>query len=166
MPSGPKPIYVVDSSVWLDLRTILLVPGAMQFLERLVEEQRLQVPEEVVREIHPQGGDIGKWVNGQKGCHRDTLSLWDLAIEVANRYPDLVDYSKKNGADPFVVACALAERNQQNVGFGFASSEVVVVASERSHLPRVAIPDACRREGLQCVNITGWFELENYRVGQ
>jgi hypothetical protein len=158
-------MYVVDSSVWLDLRTILLVPGAKEFLERLVGERRILVPEEVVREVHPKGGDIGKWVNSQRECHRDTLSLWDLASEVANKYPDLVDYSKKNGADPFVVACALTERENQNAGFGFASAEIVVVASERSHLPRVAIPDACQSEGLRCVNITGWFTLENYRVG-
>jgi hypothetical protein len=158
----PKPIYIVDASVWLDLRPILYLPGAQAFLDRLVAEGRLIVPQEVVKEIHPKGGAIGSWLNGQKVCHRATVPMWSLACEIADRYPDLIDLEKKNGADPFVIACAVREKQAEDaILFG---AEVVVVAQERSHLPRVAIPDACAAEGIKCVNITGWFEMENYSI--
>jgi hypothetical protein len=158
----PRPIYVVDTSVWLDLRAILFLPGAQEFLDRLVAEGRLAVPEEVVNEVYPSGGEIGKWLNARRECHRATVPLWDLACEIADRYPDLIDLQKKNGADPFVVACAVREKQaQEAILFG---AEVAVVAQERSHLPRIAIPDACRAEDIACVNVTGWFKMENYSV--
>ena len=39
---------------------------------------------------------------------------------------------------------------------------VVVVTNERSHLPRVAIPDACAAEGIPCVDMLGWFRMEGW----
>jgi hypothetical protein len=158
----PKPIYVVDTSVWLDFRAILLLPGAQEFIDRVVTEGRLVVPQEVVKEVYPNGGAIGRWLNGQKTCHRATAPMWPLSCEIADKYPDLIDLEKRNGADPFVVACAIREQEAQR-GLMF-EAKVVVVAQERSRLPRVAIPDACNSEGIECVNITGWFRMENYSV--
>lgn len=159
MDAALKPLYVVDSSVWLDFRTVLMVPGSQEFLDRIVNEHRLVVPEEVVKEVHPSGGSIGRWVNDQRDCHRDTEPMWERACAIADAYPDLVIYEKKNGADPFVIACALRERESQNDGM--FSVEVVVVTNEKSRGPsRICIPDACKSEGIRPIDLNGWFVEE------
>ena len=52
------------------------------------------------------------------------------------------------------------EKRQRDAGMW--PCDVVVVTNERSHLPRVAIPDACAAEGIPCVDMLGWFRMEGW----
>lgn len=158
-----KPIYVIDTSVWLDLRTIMAIPGMWTRLDRLMDEGRIVIPREVVDEVGLHGDPLDKWVHDHKESHVATEDVWDEASRIANAYPDLVDPRKKFDADAFVVATAVVEKAER-AGKMF-EGEVIVVSNERSKLPsKVSIRDASNIEGFECLNLTEWFELEDVRV--
>ncbi len=159
--AGNVLVYIVDTSTWWDLvpfRPSTFV-GVWDLIEGLASDGRLLVPEEVDRELNS-GRYPDKWVHDRPHIHRSTVSLWDRACEVADRYPQLVDLAKPKGtADPFVVACAIEEIDIRS-GTIFPC-EAIVVTSEVSHLPgRAAIPDGCAGYGIRSVDLYGWFALE------
>lgn len=159
-PTDPS-LYVVDTNIWIGLiyLTPTLLPDLWHRLERLASDGRIAIPEEVVRETHPTHHP-GRWVRDHPALHRPTAPIWDLAHEIADRYPDLARVQfATSWADPFLVSQAIAEKNQA----GLWSREVVVVSNERSHLPRIAVPDACLLEGVRCLNLEEWFIEENWR---
>jgi len=158
------PLYVVDTSIWIGLVpfTPTLLPDLWTRLEGLAAEARIAIPEEVLRETHPTH-HVGLWVRNRPHLHRPTAPIWDIAHEIADRYPDLVRVGLKTSwADPFLIAQAISERRRGEERLW--SREVVVVTGERSHLPRIAIPDACAAEGLPCVNLEGWLRMEGWRI--
>src|SRR6476646_9180423 len=95
---GAQPIYVIDTSVWLNLRRIMDVPGMWTRLDRMMSEHRIVIPREVVDEVGLQD-PLDKWVREHKEAHRTTEDVWDTASRIANTYPDLVDTRKKVDAD-------------------------------------------------------------------
>jgi hypothetical protein len=130
-------------------------------MDQLVTEGRLLVPEEVVREVYPSDDHAAQWIHERSTAHRATVGTWSTACTIADRYPDLVNLAKPRGAaDPFVVALALDER--EKTANSLWRSEVHVVTNERSHRPRIAIPDACDEEGIPCVDMYGWFDVEGW----
>lgn len=161
-PTDP-PLYVIDTSIWISLVpfTPTLIPDLWARIDGLAADTRIVIPEEVVRETHPTH-HVGRWVRDHPQLHRPTTPVWDLAHEIADRCPDLVRVGfKTSWADPFLVAQAVAERRNQT---GLWSREVVVVSAERSHAPRMAIPDACAGEGILCVNLEDWFAKEGWDI--
>lgn len=156
--------YVVDTSAWADLRDVMAVPGVWARLDGLVAAGRLIVPQEVVVELQPYWHALDRWVRDQTGCHWSTAELWPMASTVADRYPDLVNYSKykwASGADPFVVAAAMIERDKAVL----IPREAIVVTSEANHGPsRISIRDACDAEDIRCFNIEEWFGHEGWGV--
>jgi Domain of unknown function (DUF4411) len=158
------PAYVVDTSAWADLRDVTAVPGVWGRLDGLVAAGRLIIPQEVVVELRNGNHALDDWVRKQSGCHWSTVDLWPMASTIADRYPDLVDYAKfkaVSGADPFVVAAAIIERDKHV----FMPREAIVVTNEVEHGPgRIAIPDACKAEHIECLNIEQWFTREGWGV--
>lgn len=159
----PKPCYVIDTSVWLSLRTVMAVPGMWDRLNALMTDGRIVIPREVVDEIGLHGDKLDQWIHEHEGCHRPTEHVWDLAGEIANQFPDLVDIRKKFDADSFVIATAIAEKEARATGM--FPCEVYVVTNERRKLPgKVAIPDACDALTVKVTDLTGWFVLERWGV--
>lgn len=155
------PAYIVDTSGWIDLRKVMVVPGLQARLDALVTAGRLIVPWEVCLELEPYPDSLDKWVHAQTGCHRSTDELWDVAQVIADKYPDLVNYSKKGSADPFVIAAAIMERDK----LVLVPRQAIVVASEVRHSPgRIAIPDACDLEAVRYMNLTEWFTNEGWGI--
>lgn len=161
----PVYVYVVDTSVWFTLRGIMAVPGMWLWLERLVTEGRIVIPREVVNEVGLHGDKLDKWVHDQHGAHRATEDVWELACDIADEFPDLVDTRKKDfDADAYLVATAIAEQTSRATGM--FPCEVIVVTGERAKLPgKVAIPDACAKRGIRSITLTEWFEMEGVSVG-
>lgn len=163
MSDDAKPIYVIDTSVWLNLRTILAIPGMWARLDRLMDEGRIIIPREVVDEVGLHGDPLDQWVHDHKEAHYATEDVWDEASRIANAYPDLVDRRKKIDADAFVVATAVIENADRATRM--FEGEVIVVSNERSKLPsKVSIRDASNFEGIRCLNLTEWFEEEGIGV--
>lgn len=162
MEEPEPPAYVVDTSAWVNLRKVMVVPGLWARLDALVVAGRLIIPWEVCVELDRVDPDpLDKWVRAQAGCHRDTAGLWDSAQTIADKYPDLVNYAKKGSADCFVIAAAIIERDTPVL----LPCECIVVADEVRHAPgRIAIPDACDLERLRCMNVTEWFTNEGWGV--
>ena len=158
------PAYVVDTSAWADLRDVMAVPGVWARLNGLVTAGRLIVPQEVVVELQPYWHVLDRWVRDQTACHWATVELWPMACTIADRYPDLVNYAKfkwASGADPFVVAAAVIERDKPVL----LPREAIVVSSEKNHGPgRISIRDACEAEAVRCCNIEEWFNHEHWGV--
>jgi hypothetical protein len=142
----------------------MAVPGVWARLDGLVAAGRLIIPQEVVVELQPYWHALDRWVRDQAGCHWSTVDLWPMASTIADRYPDLVGYTKfkwASGADPFVVAAAIIERDKPVL----IPREAIVVSSERNHGPsRIGIRDACDAEGIRCLNIEEWFTHERWGV--
>lgn len=162
--AAPPALYVVDTSVWIDLvpfRPPIFVTLWAR-IEALVTDGRLVVPEEVDHELNPSPDQPAQWVHDHPQIHRSTAESWERAREVADRYPALVNLAKPRGtADPFVVAVAIEERERADAGLW--PREVVVVTNETSRLPgRVAIPDACAGYGIRSVDMYGWFSAEGW----
>jgi hypothetical protein len=163
MDENAKPAYVIDTSVWLTLRTVMAVPGMWARLNALMTDGRIVIPREVVDEVGLHGDRLDQWIHDHKGSHRPTEDVWDLAIEIANEFPDLVDIRKKFDADAFVIATAIAEKAARATGI--FPCEVYVVTNERRKFPgKVAIPDACDVRGVKVTDLTGWFMFEGWGV--
>jgi hypothetical protein len=163
MDDDAKPAYVIDTSVWLTLRTVMAVPGMWGRLNALMTDGRIVIPREVVDEVGLHGDTLDQWIHDHKGSHRPTEDVWDLATDIANQFPDLVDIRKKFDADSFVIATAIAEKAARATGM--FPCEVYVITNERRKLPgKVAIPDACDALKVRCRDLTGWFELEDWGV--
>lgn len=93
---------------------------------------------------------------------RSTFGRWLRPLPTATQtWWDYAKFKGASGADPFVVAAAIVERDQQVL----LPREAIVVTNEREHGPsRIAIPDACKSEGIDCLNIERWFLREGWRV--
>jgi hypothetical protein len=162
-----KPVYVIDTSIWIALLGIVAVPGIWEWLRRLMTDGRIVIPREVVCEFGLHGSQLHHWVHDSKGAHRSTEgAVWDLAMEIANEFPDLVDTTKTGecDADSYVIASAIIEKAAR--AKGMFPCEVVVVTMEKNKLPgKVTIRDACKARNVECVNLAEWFEMEGWRFG-
>jgi hypothetical protein len=161
-----KPIYVVDTDTWIELHRHHKRRNygvLWSRLDALADSRRLLVPEEVEKEL---GSDLSedpvRFLRDHPAAIRGTAVLWERAAEVANRFPDLVDLAKPDGsADPYVVACALDERDRVNATLW--PQPVVVVAQESRKGPtKMQIPDACDHYGLAVVKLQGLLDSEGW----
>jgi len=163
----PKPVYVVDTSIWTALLGIVPVPGVWEWLRGLMTDGRIVIPGEVVCEFEMRGSELHHWVHDSKGAHRRSDgAVWDLACELADEFPDLVDTTKQGecDADAFVIATAIVEKAER--AKGMFACEVVVVTREKNKLPgKTSIRDACNARKVQCLNLEEWFDAEDMRFG-
>lgn len=161
---GAGSVYVVDTNVWIDLVPFRpsVFPTLWERIQGLADDGRLLIPEEVIRELLPSQQHTCEWLRQRPELMRPTADSWDVAREVADRFPQLVNLAKPRGsADPFVAALGIEETARQ--GGMLFGNDVVVVTNERSHLPgRAAIPDACDAFGIDWVDMYGWFEREGW----
>jgi hypothetical protein len=106
-------------------------------------------------------------VHESNGAHRPTEGpVWDLASQLADEFPDLVDTTKTGecDADAYVIATAIIEKQVR--AKGMFPCEVVVVTREKNKLPgKTSIRDACDARKVPCVNLEEWFEMEEMRFG-
>jgi hypothetical protein len=159
-----SPLYVIDTSSLIQLQPLLRRTFGLLWnrMDQLADAQRAVVPEEVQRELGDDEAEAQvRWLRDHPAIVRGTAELWDRARLVANRYPDLVDLAKPGSGDPFVIALALAEREQHQATLW--PRPVIVVAEEHSKRPsKVAIPDACDDYGLRVVRLQGLFDSEGW----
>jgi predicted nucleic acid-binding protein len=162
-----RPVYVIDTSIWIELLRIVPLPGIWEWLNSLMTDGRIVIPREVVCEFGNHGADLHRWVENHKGAHRPTEgAVWDVAVELANEFQDLVDTAKTGecDADAFVIATAIIEKETR--AQGTFPCEVVVVTMEKNKMPgKVTIRDACDARGVACANLAEWFQMDGFRFG-
>jgi hypothetical protein len=156
-------VYCFDTSSFVQLRhyprrTFL---GIWNRLEELVRAGRLVAPDEVLRELERGTDNIAAWAKQERDMFRPIdQQLYTVFRDVVNDFPALVDEKKESpDADAFVVSVArLIGQEPQGL---FGPPRCVVVTQEVRSQARRKIPDACSYYGIDCVDLLGFFEMED-----
>lgn len=152
-------VYCVDTSSLLHAGTRAYPPKRFPALwasiEELIEGGRMVASIEVLNELHKKDDDICAWAKERK----ETLfreiddDVQAAVIEVMRKYPRLVDTKTgKSGGDPFVIAQAMV----------LGPSCCVVTEEDPGTEKSPKIPYVCRQEGIECLNLLGLIELEQW----
>ena len=158
--------HLLDANVLIDADRgyypLDRVPEFWDWLLHQAESGRAKMPIEIYEEIVRGRGDLVEWVKQAK-----SVLLWPRESEpsvvqraVAEGYaPDLREEELlKVGADPFLVAHALAAREK-----------IVVVTTEVSKPARKRanrhLPDVCETFGIRCIDTFQMLRGLNFRTG-
>lgn len=145
------PTYVIDSSAWFDFKDLADEESAWKIVLRLIEQERLCMPVELVDEIRI---DESVWTrlhsheNKFKAPSGEKYFL--LAGVIASEFPRMSRFrTRKTKADPMLIAFAELEK-------------FVVVANENvNRNPNSKIPMACKKRGVKCITLNEMLEAEN-----
>ncbi len=141
--------YSIDTSAlihgWVRAYPPDVIPALWDRMDGLIAEGRLLASKEVLFELERKEDSLHAWCKD-----RDAMFIEiDDAIQVhmatvMGRYPKLVDTAKgKSGADPFVIALALAHE-----------PALTVVTDEKGGSARSPrIPYVCQQEGIRCISL-------------
>ncbi len=144
------PVWILDTSALVNFKVLISASeqwGAFRELERLVEQGRIAMPRQVIKEAseitHP---DVpGAWAAGVRNRVLHPLDrIMNTFERVMLEAGDVLDPSKATeDADPYLLALAL------QIG-ATGRQAVVVTDDEVDRMPiRISMVTACSRLGLQ-----------------
>ncbi|MGK5112777.1 DUF4411 family protein [Geodermatophilus sp. CPCC 205506] len=149
--------YSFDTSAFINGRRDLLRPTVFQTLWKRIEEEivagSIRCPDLVRDEISRREDEVHEWVKAQVGLfvpleediQRATRHVLSIAPRLVGRG------GKRNMADPFVVALAMARDG------------VVVTEETRSgSIEKPRIPDACEALGIRWLPLMGYIEEQGW----
>jgi hypothetical protein len=156
---GEAPVYCVDTSsllhAWQRAYPPRRFPALWAAIEALVEQGRLLCSIEVYNELAKKDDEVSEWAKTRKAelCREIDDDVQVALLYVMARYPRLVDTKiGKSGGDPFVIAQALS-----------ANPRHVVVTEEQGGSDKSPkIPSVCKVEGIECINLLGLIEREDW----
>jgi hypothetical protein len=110
--------YCIDASAFIDVRWYYpkdVFPGVWNRISDLAKERRLVSPHEVRRELQGKADEVLQWAKMRPSVfHKLDVKQQKIVREILQRFPILVDPNKLvREADPFVIALALARREQE-----------------------------------------------------
>jgi hypothetical protein len=154
---GNGPIYVFDTSAWLDCNDRGGDNRIPTLLDALFAAGRICNPKEVAGELERPGA-LSDWVkmhrtalNHPRGLPPDYARNIGL---VQFKFPAMGKaLGTKRRADPFVVALALTYHCEEQAW-------IVVAGETRNNRPRRKIAGACEELGLQCITLDQLIERE------
>lgn len=138
--------YSLDTSAlsngWVKLYPPDIFPGLWERMSDAIQAGEIVASDEVLLELHRGDQELHRWCLERRELFLSPTESIQLAVrEVSSRYPTLVDVQRARGqADPWVVAVAMAHH-------------LTVVTEELSKPTKPKIPDACRGESVQCINL-------------
>lgn len=141
-------LYSFDTSALINGRRDLLPPATFPSvwvrIEDMVADGSVRCVDEVLRELARRDGDaVHTWAREQDGLFVDLdADVQAATARVLALHPRLLGNGKgRNGADPFVIALALARGG------------VVVTEESRGSLDRPKIPVVCEAMGVRCLTL-------------
>lgn len=148
-------LYLLDANVLIDANRdyypLERVPEFWDWLQHRAAAGELKVPLEIYDEITAGSGDLVDWLK-QREIKRDLVFNEDPDPELVDRVvttgyaPDLTDLEvNKVGRDPFLIAYALAKRDERWVITNEASKPTKQRANRH-------IPDVCKTLHVSCEN--------------
>ena len=150
--------YSVDTSAfiqsWRRYYPIDVFPSFWDMLDALIRAGDLVAIDEVLIELDKKDDEVLKWVR----CRDELIVPINDSIQHAVRVvlrerPRLIDTRRnRSGADPFVIALAMAE------GLTVVTDEQRTGSADRPN-----IPDVCDHLGVQCVGIIDLIRAEGGR---
>jgi hypothetical protein len=167
MNSDVEIIYIVDTSILIDIRRHYPIPDLWKEIENLFKSNRIISHNFVYEEIIPQklvGVDgftemISRYKNNFLSTTQKQI---DLVAEIINIFPGLIDHnSSKNQADPYLVAIAV-ELSEEPDDL-FKKKEYIVVTSESKNKP-MKIPAVCDKYKIRSINLFEFFEENGWKL--
>lgn len=149
-------LHVFDTSAFINGRNDLFRPTVFQSLWTLIEAEiasgSIRCPDIVREEIERREDDVHRWVRTQSSLfvplEEDIQRATRHVLAVA---PRLVGVGgKRNGADPFVIAFAMAREG------------TVVTEETAGSGSRPKIPDVCALLGVPCLTLMGYIEARGW----
>ncbi len=158
--------HLLDANVLIDAGRdyyqLDRVPEFWDWLLHQAESGRAKMPIEIYEEIVRGRGDLVEWVKQAKSVLRWPRESEPSVVQraVAEGYaPDLREEELlKVGADPFLVAHALAAKEEITV----VTTEVSKPARERANRH---LPDVCKTFGIRCIHTFQMLRDLNFRTG-
>jgi len=147
-------LYVFDTSAFINGRNDLFRPTVFQSLWTRIEAQiaagSIRCPDIVRDEIGKREDDVHRWARGQSGLfvplEEDIQRATKHVLAIA---PRLVGVGgRRSGADPFVIA------------FAMARDGTVVTEETAGSGSRPKIPDVCAALGVPCLTLMGYIEAQ------
>ena len=161
-------VYCMDASSLIESRCAYahdVFPGVWKQIDALVAEERMIAPYEVLEELKRQD-DQRLWKGDRKKifCRLDQEQTRKVG-EIVARFPRLIDPTKETpDADPFVIALALARKEDTTQDNLYENRQYVVVSQETPSGPggKPKIPNVCQAYGLECVALVELFRREGW----
>lgn len=152
-------VYSMDTSsllhAWARAYPPKRFPALWHAFDVLIHAGRMIASIEVYNELQKKDDEVFAWAKERKDAlFRDIDDDVQIAvISVMAKYPKLVDTGTgKSGADPFVIALAMA--------LGSSCCVVTQEAGGSDKSPR--IPYVCKQEGIDCLNLLEVIEQEQW----
>ena len=149
--------YVLDTSAliaaWVRLYPPEHFPNFWANLDRMAQQGRVLVPEEVLKELMKKQDDLLQWVKDreQRVLVHTTRAVMCRVREILRQYPGLTQPNTGRGkAGPFVIATAL-------------QLDLTVVTDEKggsAHKPK--IPYVCKVLGVECLTVLDIIQREQW----
>lgn len=151
-------IYIIDTNAWIDFSQnypVRVFGGLWKKMARLVGDGRVQMPEQVKREIVTNRSELFElFKNGKNAFRTTTPDMIRSANAILAKHPCLTKHHQDEAADPFIIALA------QKISGGFDST---VIVTQESQKKECRIPYVARQYGLKSVKLVELFELEGWR---
>lgn len=150
-------LYSFDTSALINGRRDLLPPATFpsvwQKIEGMVGDGSIRCVDEVLRELAKRDGDaVHTWAKGQSGLFLDLdEDIQEATSKVLAEHPKLLGKGKgRNGADPFVIALALARDG------------IVVTEEHRGSLAKPKIPVVCEALGVRSLTLVQFIAEQGW----
>lgn len=168
-------LYIIDTSSLIELQRRYpsdIFPSVWEHIHDLAVARRLIAPIEVKKELLEGYDILLKWVTDHDFIFREfDENIIVKTQDVLRRFPRIADSEsdKLYHADPFVVALALAMKEQPQQTL--IKYWICVVTEEKGKLmgtPNLhpnnmkKIPDVCSHYGINCIDHFGLFREENW----
>jgi hypothetical protein len=131
-------------------------------IDKLIQNDRLIAPKEVLKEIGDYDDALEKWAKKQKKLFKaPTVMQIEIVQRILRDYPSLVNVNAKHSADPWVIALAieLSTQTQQTL----VEIKRIVVTEEKLRGNKVRIPFVCSKREVECIDIIEMFRAEGWK---
>lgn len=137
-----------------------VIPDLWTKLDGLFSEDRVFSHEMVFNEIVPVSGakdDLAKLLSKYRAAfHPISNRQGQLALQILSTFPRLIDpQSKKDQADPWVVALVLEKMKSEGL---FGNDSKYVVVSAESEKSTTKIPAVCKHFSVRHLNLFEFFK--------
>ena len=152
-------IYVVDTSEWINLYRLYpkeIFPSLWENIGRLISEERISSPKEVLEEVKYGQDGLTEWFKTQQNIFHDTNDLIGKVRRIIEEHRELVNpNAPRESADPYLIALAMWHRDN-TVGL-----PPTIVTAENPHRES-SIPYVARAYGIQTCNRVEMFQKEGW----
>jgi len=158
--------YVIDTSSLIDLNyryPVDVFPGIWKNLEKLIANELLLSPKEVLKEIKDES--LKEWTKKQKKLFRELDELQvQIVQEILKKYPSLAKPDKDGPqADPFVIALAVSLEKDPQKTLIKTIKKRIIVTEERLKGSKEKIPFVCKDYDIDCINVIELFRTEGWK---